>query len=136
MMFRASLNGPTKPSNHTVVHKLPNDLRRSWRKRSSRKAESCWRESCSMHTAERIPEGLFVRKVCLQCAPQTQQCEGQDAGTVMVLIERDGWGFRRRDRGKGKGLAGGVLNGRWTVFFWRHGEHTSSDVAIAPDCLQ
>ena len=62
-----------------------------------------------MQTAERIPEGLFVRNVCLQCAPQTQQCEGQDAGTEMVLIERDGWGFRRRDRGKGKGLAGGVL---------------------------
>ena len=53
----------------------------------------------------------------------------------MVLIERGGWEFRRRDRGKGKGLAGGVLNGRWTVFFWRHGEHTSSDVAIAPGCL-
>ena len=35
----------------------------------------------------------------------------------MVLIERDGWGFRRRDRGKGKGLADGVLNGVGQCFF-------------------
>ena len=67
-MFRASLTG-TQTGHGAVVHKLPNDLLQPWRKRSSRKAESCRRESCFMHTAETIPEGLFVRKVCLQSAP-------------------------------------------------------------------
>ena len=38
------------------------------------------------------------------------------AGTLMVPIERAGWGFRRRDRGEGNGLADGVLSRRWTVF--------------------
>ena len=38
------------------------------------------------------------------------------AGTLLAPIERAGWGSRRRDRGKGTGLAGGVLNRQWTVF--------------------
>ena len=38
------------------------------------------------------------------------------AGTLMVPIEGSGWRCRRRGRGKGTGLAGGVPNRRGTVF--------------------
>ena len=43
----------------------------------------------------KIPEVLFVRKVCLQCAPQTQECEAWGGCRSPAGSDWKSWGYRR-----------------------------------------
>ena len=76
-------------------------------------------------------EGLFVRKVCLQCAPQTRECEAWDGC-------RNPAGSDRSELAGDSGDGTEAKEQAWVVqalddVFLRHGEHASSDVAISPD---
>ena len=81
----------------------------------------------------KILEGLFVRKVCLQCAPQAQECEAWGWCRSPAGSDRKSWGYRRRREAKEQAwLVGFSGVGR---FFLAARDHASSDVAIPPGSL-